>query len=121
MDEVATPRFGLIYSPFAPLALRGTWARSFKAPTLFQQFIPYQTFLLPAVAFGAGTGVSTVAFASGANPDLRPERARSWTAGFELRPGSVQDLSIAATWTSDARRVGNESVSTWRPRRSPPP
>src|SRR3546814_11994052 len=47
MDEVATPRFGLIYSPFAPLALRGTWARSFKAPTLFQQFIPYQTFLLP--------------------------------------------------------------------------
>lgn len=78
--------------------LRGTWARSFKAPTLFQQFIPYQTFLLPAVAFGAGTGASTVAFASGGNPDLRPERARSWTAGFELRPVSAQDLTIAATW-----------------------
>ncbi|KUO56540.1 MAG: hypothetical protein APF78_09435 [Sphingomonadales bacterium BRH_c3] len=98
MDEVATPRFGLIYSPFAPLTLRGTWARSFKAPTLFQQFIPYQAFLLPAAAFGAGTGASTVAFASGGNPDLDPERARSWTAGFELRPGSVQDLTIAATW-----------------------
>ena len=98
MDEVATPRFGLIYSPFAPLTLRGTWARSFKAPTLFQQFIPYQAILLPAAAFGAGTGASTIMFASGGNPDLKPERARSWTAGFELRPGLVHDLTIAATW-----------------------
>ncbi|MBU2605193.1 MAG: TonB-dependent receptor [Alphaproteobacteria bacterium] len=96
MDKVATPRLGLIYSPFSPLILRGTWSRSFKAPTLFQQFIPFQAFLLPAAAFGAGPG--TVMFASGGNPDLVPERARSWTAGFELRPKSVQDLTIAATW-----------------------
>lgn len=98
MDQVATPRFGLIYSPVASLTLRSTWARSFKAPTLFQQFVPFQAFLLPAAAFGAGSGASTVMFASGGNPELIPERARSWTAGFDLRPGSIPELTISATW-----------------------
>lgn len=96
MAQLATPRVGLLYAPVGGLTLRGTWSRSFKAPTLFQQFIPYEAFLLPAAAFGAGTG--TVFFTSGGNPDLKPERARSWTAGFELKPAALAGVSIEATW-----------------------
>lgn len=98
MASVATPRFGLIYAPLRGLTLRGTWARSFKAPTLYQQYVPYQVVLLPGAAFGAGSGDSTVMYASGGNPDVEPERARSWTAGFELRPPSVPGLTLSATW-----------------------
>jgi outer membrane receptor protein involved in Fe transport len=96
MTRLTTPRIGLVYAPVGDLTLRGTWSRSFKAPTLFQQFIPYEAFLLPAAAFGAGPG--TVLFTSGGNPDLKPERARSWTAGFDFKPAALPGVSLQATW-----------------------
>jgi outer membrane receptor protein involved in Fe transport len=96
LDQLATPRIGVNYSPTRGLTLRGSWSRSFKAPTLYQQFVPYQAYLLPGAAFGAGPG--TVMYTSGGNPDLKPERARSWTAGFEFRPIAAPELTVSATW-----------------------
>lgn len=98
LDRLATPRLGLIYAPTAGLTLRASWARSFKAPTLYQQYIPYQAFLLPAAAFGAGSSPRTVIFTGGGNPDVKPERAKSWTAGFEYRPPSAEELVLSATY-----------------------
>src|SRR5690554_4765500 len=96
LDRLATPRLGLIYAPVPELTLRASWARSFKAPTLYQQYIPYQAFLLPGAGFGAGAG--TVVYTSGGNPDLEPERASSWTAGFEFKPKSLPGFTAGATY-----------------------
>jgi iron complex outermembrane receptor protein len=98
LDRLATPRVGVIYAPTSALVLRASWARSFKAPTLYQQYIPIEAILLPASVFGAGTGSSTVLFAAGGNRNLGPERATSWTAGFELRPAFADGLTLSATW-----------------------
>lgn len=98
LDRLATPRLGLIYAPVSDLILRASWARSFKAPTLYQQFIPSEAYLLPAIAFGAGSGASTVFYTSGGNPDLEPERAKSWTAGFEFTPKTIKGLTVSATY-----------------------
>lgn len=98
LDRLAVPRIAVSYSPVERLTLRGSWARSFKAPTLFQQFTFFETILLPAAAFGAGTGPQSVFFASGGNPDVRPERSRSWTAGVEWQPSGTPDLLLSATW-----------------------
>ncbi len=98
LDRQTTPRIGLIYAPVEGIRFRGSWSRSFKAPTLFQRFVPYQTILLPASIFGAGSASETVFYTSGGNPDVTSERARSWTAGVELRPDSVPGLVLSATW-----------------------
>lgn len=98
LDGLAVPRFAVSYSPVESLTLRGSWARSFKAPTLFQQFTFFETILLPAAAFGAGTSPQSVFFASGGNPDVRPERSRSWTVGAEWRPQGAPDLLVSATF-----------------------
>lgn len=98
IDQQTTPRVAIAYAPVAGLTLRGTWGRSFKAPTLYQRFIPYQTILLPASSYGVGTRPETVLYLSGGNPDVRSERARSWTAGLELKPVAIPDLSLSATW-----------------------
>ncbi len=98
LDQQATPRVAAVYAPVKGLRLRASWARSFKAPTLFQQFTPYQAFLLPALAFGTGSPRQTIIFTSGGNPDIESERARSWTAGFELEPRRIPGLSLSATW-----------------------
>lgn len=98
LDSQTTPRIGVIYAPVPGVILRGSWARSFKAPTLYQRFIPYQTIVLPASIFGAGTAPKTVFVTSGGNPDVTSERARSWTAGLEFRPPSIAGLLVSATW-----------------------
>lgn len=98
LDRQTTPRIGLSYSPVEGVRFRSSWSRSFKAPTLFQRFVPYQTILLPASIFGAGGAQETVFYTSGGNPDVTSERARSWTAGVELRPQPVPGLVLSATW-----------------------
>lgn len=98
LDQLATPRIGLTYSPINDLRLRGSWARSFKAPTLYQQNIISQAIVIPAAFFGAGSGDDTLFLASGGNSDLKPEKARSWTLGFEFRPDSIPGLLVSASW-----------------------
>ncbi len=98
LDRLATPRFGLIYAPVADVDLRASWSRSFKAPTLYQQYVAYEAILLPAAAFGAGSGTNTVFYAAGGNPDLKSERAKSWTAGFDWRPQLIEGLKLSATY-----------------------
>ncbi|AXK41317.1 TonB-dependent receptor plug domain-containing protein [Erythrobacter aureus] len=77
LDELATPRIGLTFAPVDGFTLRGSWSRSFKAPTLFQQFTFYEAILLPAAPFGAGSAGDTLLFTAGGNPEVGPERAHS--------------------------------------------
>lgn len=93
---VATPKIGLIYAPFADLALKGSWGRSFRAPTLFQQYQVQSALLYPAASLG-GSGYpagSTALLVQGGNAALKPERARTWTATLEYRPHQVPGLNL---------------------------
>ena len=85
MGRVTTPKLGLLYEPVPNITIRSSWGRSFKAPTLYQQYVGYETYLLPASAYGAAPS-GTIVYASGGNPSLRPERARSWSAGVTFEP-----------------------------------
>lgn len=98
VEQFAAPRIGIRYAPFAGFTLHGNWSRSFKAPTLFQRFSPYQTLLFPASIFGAGSTNETVLVTSGGNPDVRAERARSITGGFEFRPERIAGLIVSGTY-----------------------
>lgn len=94
--SVTTPKVSAIYSPASWIDLLGTWGRSFKAPTLYQRYSPAYSMLYPATTAG-GRGYptgATVVELTGANPDLRPERATNWTAGLALRPLSALSLRL---------------------------
>ena len=90
MARVATPKFGLVYAPLPDLDLKGSWGRSFKAPTLYQQYLTGFTWLYGAASYGSGlpTG-STVLFLRGGDPDLRPEKARTWSVSASLHPRAM--------------------------------
>lgn len=93
------PKVGILYIPVENLVFRASWGEAFKAPNLLQisgsQFLDYNpaTFdeLSPA-------GRSPALVASGANPNLEPETADTWTVGFEFSPASVQGLRFASTY-----------------------
>ncbi len=93
--SVATPKIGVIWGPLADLDFKGTWGQSFKAPTLFQEFSPSVVDLAPAVLFGGTAPPTAVGFLlQGGNRNLDPERANTYTIGFDAHPRWVPGLDV---------------------------
>jgi len=97
--RVTTPKLGVIYSPGADLSLKASWGKSFKAPTLLQRYSTQTGIYYPASAFGAGYPTdATALWLSGGNADLRPERARTWSASLAFHPEALPQLETELTW-----------------------
>lgn len=99
-QSVATPKFGIIFDPAESFTIKGSWGRSFKAPTLQQRFAPLTAVLdrstqYTGSAFPAG---STVLRLTGGNPDLGPERASIWTVTAQFHPVNIPEWRAEASW-----------------------
>jgi outer membrane receptor protein involved in Fe transport len=100
VGHVATPKLGMIYAPFAGVSIKGSWGKSFRAPTLNQRYQALGSVLVPPSVFG-GTGYlarATALLLQGGNVDLKPERATSWSATVGVHPGAVPGLDFEASY-----------------------
>ncbi|RIA44297.1 TonB-dependent receptor-like protein [Hephaestia caeni] len=97
--SVALPKIGVIYSPVGGLTLKGSWGRSFRLPTLYQQYSGYAAVLDPATSYGTGlpTG-ATVLWLGGAGPNMKPERSENWTISAEIKPAALDALSATFSY-----------------------
>jgi len=96
---LATPKLGLIWSPLNALTIKGTWGRSFKAPTLSQQNQIMNGTLLPATNYlPAPPDSRPVLLIAGGNPDLKPEKATTWTVSAVIEPPSIEGLRLEASY-----------------------
>jgi outer membrane receptor protein involved in Fe transport len=97
--RVTTPKLGMIYSPTVDFTLKTSWGKSFKAPTLFQRYAAGSADYYPAATFGTGYPTdATVLALSGGNPNLHPERARTWSASLAFHPEALSGLNMELTW-----------------------
>lgn len=98
--SVFSPKVGMVYSPTREFTLRTSWGRSFKAPTLLQRYYGPFHWLDMAAHYGGGDYAddATIMFSNGANPDLLPERARTWNATLAFHPETVPGLEAELTW-----------------------
>jgi outer membrane receptor protein involved in Fe transport len=100
VGKVATPKLGIIYAPVADVSVKGSWGKSFRAPTLNQRYQNRTAALVPPGVFG-GTGYPPTAAAfllQGGNVDLKPERATSWSVTLDLHPRAVPGLELEASY-----------------------
>ena len=95
--STTNPKVGLRYVPIPQLSLRGTWGKSFKAPSFTQMISGQPISLYNASTFG-WTGGGTALWVTGSNPNLRPEESTSWTLGGEYRPWQTSDATFSATY-----------------------
>jgi iron complex outermembrane receptor protein len=98
--EAATPKFGLAWSPFNAVALRGTWGRSVRAPTP-SDLDTSQNIVVPYTLAdkSSALGASNVLIESGMNAALTMEHARSWTTGIDLDARQwTTGLTFSATY-----------------------
>ncbi len=96
------PRLGVRYVPLQGLTVRGSWGTSFKAPSFNQMYFYPALYLYPATSLGytGGKAGATVILDTGGNKALKPEKSRSWTAGFDFTPASMKSLKVSATYFS---------------------
>lgn len=102
IGSVATPKLGIIYAPVADIKIKGSWGRSFRAPTLYQQHQGIFAVLYTAASRG-GSGYSSTAtalYVGGGNANLKPERAESWSATVDYAPHQVPGLHLQASYFS---------------------
>ncbi|TCM04716.1 TonB-dependent receptor [Sphingomonas sp. PP-CC-3G-468] len=103
-DHAFAPKFGLRWQIDQSVALRGTYARSFLVPR-FRDTIgiaeqvsfwnyPYAFLEARDQNPALPTGNAVVMFRSGANPDLKTQKADTFTAGIDLSPAAIPGLTI---------------------------
>jgi iron complex outermembrane receptor protein len=98
--HTAAPKLGVAWSAFEAVVFRGTWSRSIRAPTLVDLDTSHNL-IIPYVLTDKASpqGFSRVLIESGRNSNLRVERARSWTAGFDIDPREwIPGLTFSATY-----------------------
>jgi outer membrane receptor protein involved in Fe transport len=97
---VTTWKVGGDWEPVDGLRFRATRSRDIRAPNLNELFAPVnaspRAFADPHVA-GGGSGQATIIQTSG-NPNLKPEKADTFTAGVVYRPNWLPRLSIAVDY-----------------------
>jgi outer membrane receptor protein involved in Fe transport len=92
------PQVGLIWRPLADLKARATYGTSFHAPLLNDlNPAPFEVIPLPEPDPTTG-GVTNTLGLFGGNPDLKPEKARTWTAGLDFTPQAAPDFRASATY-----------------------
>ena len=94
-----TPKFGILWSPYHDLSLRGSWSRAVRPPTLSDLDASHNQATSTALPDArVPGGLAPVLVWSGGNADLKPELARSWTGGLDFAPAQVPGLAIGLTY-----------------------
>ncbi len=105
--SAATPRFGVLWAPIQDVKLRGTYSRSFRAPTLrdltpgtsFARILRLSDFGLPDTFSDDGSTVLFLANGPRLN-GLEPEFSDTYTVGVDFEPVAIENLKISATYYS---------------------
>lgn len=100
------PRYSLFYYPFKPLALRGSFGKGFKAPTLSQTYAPMRD---SNVTIGIGAAIfdperngeivtGAVLQRQGGNLALKPEESENLNLGVLLEVPFAKGLSFSVDY-----------------------
>lgn len=96
IGDLATPKLGLVYEPHPAVAIKASWGRSFKAPTLFEQFQTTKGTLISGTGFPNNPGGRPALLVYGGGRELQPEKASTWTTSVQFKP--LRDLSIEVSY-----------------------
>lgn len=100
--STTNPKVGLRWSPIDTVSLNTTYGTSFRAPSLVDNLgsitnlsltnIFVQNITDPTAPGGVRRGL----FVNGGNPDLKPEKAKTWSFGVDWKP--VRSLNLSANY-----------------------
>ncbi len=112
-----TPKFGLKWTPVRQFALRGTFARGFRAPSPAENGVGgLAAFSTAADPVRCALGVTnacnpaSVALITSPNPNLSPERSKSYTLGVIWDPLPRTSISVDYWKIKRKNEINQEQV-----------
>ena len=101
--SIVVPKLGFVYAPAPEFSLGISWGKSFKMPTLNQQYSGYTPVLLPVTGYGSMFPAgSTYVYLGGPNPDVGPDRSENITLSAPFRP-SIRLQIVTSLFRIDYR------------------
>ena len=98
--QIFNPQFGLHWLPYQDLALHVSYGRSFRAPSMYELYLPrqlsQQVFPLPDPRRGGAP--SAVALVTGGNAELDPTRGKALNAGIVFTPAALPPIELFASY-----------------------
>ena len=126
--DTLDPKLGLFWEIFDGLSFRGSYSESFRVPDLESVNRPLEYFI---IGLGRSTFTAVeppeaddrlsfpdqvvVLFPFVGNPDLEPETAETWSAGFVYQPEFVKGLTIEGNYFDIDYTNRLESIFTFEP------
>jgi len=108
VGSTTNPKLGLTWEVNDALSLRGSWGKSFRAPNLPElNPLVFSARSLgqiannsgdPRIVDGVSPGLAWDLAMAGSNPDLVPETAKTWSAGFDYTFSAIEGLRLSATY-----------------------
>jgi iron complex outermembrane receptor protein len=77
-----TPKIGVKYRPLSQVLLRATYQEGFRAPGPAESGV------------SASFGFTNIGILTTGNPDVKPEKAKSYSAGFVVEPFAGTNISV---------------------------
>lgn len=113
VGRTTNPKLSLRWEPVAGITLRGSYGTSFRAPAFDELIGPSVSLYipLPLADPAAPGGTSNVLALFGYAPGIRPEKARTWTAGADFSPAAVPGLRASLNFYDIAYRDRIDTVS----------
>jgi len=90
--EETTPKFGVLYQPLRDLTVRATYAEGFRTPGLSYMFAAESTYSMPLSDPLGFTPAGSINITGKGNPNLEPERSKTWNVGVVYEPQAVPGL-----------------------------
>lgn len=97
--ESTVPKIGFTYQPIPDVLFRGSYSKSFIAPTLYETKGPVTTGFTDEIFFD-GVSQTQARQQTGANPNLEPSTAETYSLGIVISPSVLKGLTVSATWFS---------------------
>lgn len=91
------PKIGLTYQPVDWVKIRGNWGKSFNAPSIIDQSGVQAIGALP-VPFVPGQQAPWSVVLAGNDGQNTPQKANTWSVGFDVTPPFAPGLSLSATY-----------------------
>lgn len=101
--STVNPKFGVSWAPSASVEVRATIGTSFRAPNLTDldersDYAPNGASLMVVPDAQSPVGQTRILVLTGNNRDLHEETATTWTAGIDVHPVALPDLSLSLTY-----------------------
>ncbi|WP_420138901.1 TonB-dependent receptor domain-containing protein [Sphingomonas sp.] len=96
VGRTTNPKFGVNWSPIRDVTIRGSYGTSFRAPLISQIYGNSNNLYVQSYQNPTGGAPLIGVAQSGANLDLKPETATTWSAGMDVQPFSR--LRLSATY-----------------------